>query len=831
MQGNAIARPVVRRQRDNYDVVVVGSGYGGSIAASRMARARRADGSALTVALLERGKEYLPGAFPDTPLKVVPELQVTFHDHHEGSDTALYDLHVNDDLHVFVACGLGGGSLINAGAAVIPDPRVFADPAWPDEMREEAARISKLMADRNAGSPLQGVEFGDDHLADGFERAAQMLRPTPYPENFPKPAKLAALEAMAQATGAPCVRVPINVHFGATGPNHVGVEQTACHGCGDCMTGCNHGAKNTLVMNYLPDAKRHGAEIYTHAIVTHVSPDPDGEGWLVHYRMAGSGETSFDAPPNFIRAGIVVLGAGALGSTGILMRSREKGLPLSDTLGHQFTGNGDVVGWAYGMADRVNGVGSGAARPDANDPVGPCITGIIDLRGMDKPLDEGMIIEEGSLAGAMAPLLPAAFGISDTLWGEGGKQRVSGWLRESWYKFAGMSGGAYRGKMAHTQTLLVMSHDGAAGKVELHGDVPRVVWPGVGTLPENMKIHEELKRLTIARSGTYVRNPVWSDMLGKDLITVHPLGGCPMGKSGATGVVDHKQRAFKGNGGATGTETHEGLYVMDGSVIRRSVGVNPLMTISAFAERACALIAKDRGWTIDYGFGLTGTGPVAIKGATGLRFTETMRGVLAPGANLDFEAAAAFGESNGLECHFTLTVEAEDLNALVDDATHFAGLSGIMVAKALSSKPMAVSDGRFHVFVLDPDDPSARLARYRFRLDTEEGKVYWFEGYKRMRDDPGPDLWTDITTLFVTVYAGENEQAPVFGRGILTIHLDDLFTQLRSIRIESENLTWTERIRGLKSLARLVGFMGGEMWATYGFGHHDQAGQQEAARQ
>ena len=271
MQGNSIARPVVRRQRDSYDVVIVGSGYGGSIAASRMARARRADGTPLTVALLERGREYLTGGFPDTPLKVVPEMQVTFHDHKEGSETGLYDLHVNDDLHVFVACGLGGGSLINAGAAVIPDPRVFDDPLWPSEVREEAGRIAGLMAAKEPVSALQGTHLGDDHLADGYARAAQMLRPAPYPESYPTPAKFKALEAMAQATGTTVKRVPINVHFGAAGPNHVGVEQSPCQGCGDCMTGCNHNAKNTLTMNYLPDARRHGAEIYTHAIVTHIS--------------------------------------------------------------------------------------------------------------------------------------------------------------------------------------------------------------------------------------------------------------------------------------------------------------------------------------------------------------------------------------------------------------------------------------------------------------------------------------------------------------------------------------------------------------------------------
>ena len=827
MQGIPIARPVVRRQRDAYDVVVVGSGYGGAIAASRMARARRADGSQPSVALLERGREHLTGGFPDTALKVVPEMQVTFRDRHEGAETGLYDLHVNDDLHVFVACGLGGGSLINAGAAVVPDARVFADACWPGEIRAEAARITGTCEGAIA-QVLQGCALHGDHLAEGYARAAQMLRPTPYPEHLPTPPKLRALEAMARATGQPCTRVPINVHFGAPGLNHVGVEQSPCRGCGDCMTGCNHGAKNTLMTNYLPDAKRHGAELYTQAIVTHLSREARGEGWLVHYRLADSGEQAFDAPGNFIRAGIVVLAAGVLGSTGILLRSREQGLAVSPALGRRFTGNGDVVGFAYGMADRVNGVGSGAGLPPRDDPVGPCITGIIDLRDPARPLEEGMIIEEGSLAGAMAPLLPAAFGFSEVMWGEGGGQRISGWLRESWYRFAGMAGAAYRGKMAHTQTLLAMgheaSHDGASGQVRLQGDVVRVSWPGAGSLPEALKVHAELKRLTLAREGTYVRNPVWSQMLGHQLITVHPLGGCAMGPDGGAGVVNHQHQVYQG----IGTAVHGGLYVMDGAVVPRSLGVNPLMTISALAERACALLAQERGWTIDYGFGLGSAavhGPAApLKAGTGLRFTETMRGVLAPGAALDYEAAAEQGEAQGLACQFTLTVDCADLDALVEDATHYAALSGTLTARALSPRPLAVSDGRFHVFTLDPDDTAARQVRYRMRLTAEDGREYWLEGFKRIRDDPGPDLWTDITSLFITVHDGANEQAPVFGRGILTIHPDDLLTQIMSMRIDMAGQplsgSWPRRIRGLKSLARLARFLGGEMWGAYGRAEH-----------
>jgi len=505
-----------------------------------------------------------------------------------------------------------------------------------------------------------------------------------------------------------------------------------------------------------------------------------------------------------------VLAAGALGSTGILLRSREQGLAASPALGSKFTGNGDVVGFGYGLDDRVNGVGTGAGRAAPDDPVGPCITGIIDLRDPGRPLAEGMIIEEGSLAGAMAPLLPAAFGFAETIWGEGGQQRISGWLRESWYKFSGLAGGAYRGKMAHTQTLLVMSHDGAAGQVVLHADRVRVNWPGAGNLPENLQVHEELKRLTVARGGTYVRNPVWSQALGHQLITVHPLGGCPMGETGLLGVVNHKNQVFRGDGGAA----YEGLYVMDGSVVPRSVGVNPLMTISALSERACALIASDRGWSIDYSFGLMPARPAPCGPATGLSFTETMRGVLAPGAGLDFEAAAAAGEAGGLECQVALSIAAADIDALVDDATHYAVLSGSLSAKALSARPLTISDGRFHVFVLDPDDPASRLVRYRMRLTAEDGKTYWCEGMKRMRDDPGPDLWTDITTLFITVHAGANEQAPVWGRGILTIHPDELLSEIFSMRLQTASVSWPDRIRSLKSLSRLAHFMGGEMWSN-----------------
>ena len=143
----------------HYDVVVVGSGYGGGITASRMARAKK------TVCVLERGKEFQPGEYPNTLAKAAPEMQIDAPTGHEGSKTGLYDFRINEDLNVFLGCGLGGTSLVNANVSLRAEPRVFADPAWPEAIRKEAAAIA-------AGEkPL---------LEIGYELAEQMLQPEKY---------------------------------------------------------------------------------------------------------------------------------------------------------------------------------------------------------------------------------------------------------------------------------------------------------------------------------------------------------------------------------------------------------------------------------------------------------------------------------------------------------------------------------------------------------------------------------------------------------------------------------------------------------------------------
>ena len=217
---------------EHYDVIVVGSGYGGSIAACRLSRAGR------SVALFERGREMLPGEYPSTMAEALCHLQTSGPGlgpvRQMGDKRNLYWFHTGGAMNVFSGCGLGGTSLVNANVSLRPDVQVFADVRWPAPLRDDV----------------------DGALADGYAAAISMLEPTTYPENLPRLPKIDALRVAAG--GKPVNLTPVNVTFCA-GNNRSGVYRQACVGCGGCVTGCNFAAKNTVLMNYLPDAHAHGA--------------------------------------------------------------------------------------------------------------------------------------------------------------------------------------------------------------------------------------------------------------------------------------------------------------------------------------------------------------------------------------------------------------------------------------------------------------------------------------------------------------------------------------------------------------------------------------------
>jgi cholesterol oxidase len=764
---------------DHYEVVVVGSGYGGAIVASRLARAGR------RVCVLERGAEREPGEFPDRELEMLEAAQIDAPGAvgHKGSRTGLYEFHLNHDLNVFVGCGLGGTSLVNANVSLPPEKRVFDDRVWPQELRDDVPT----------------------RLTDGFERAAEMLKPQPYPEGARELAKLNALERSAeQIAGDRFYRPPINVTF-EDGINHVGIEQRECVLCGDCVSGCNHRAKNTLMMNYLPDARSHGAEIFTCAAVRAV--ERAGDEWVVSYQLLETGREAFDAPPLFVRANVVVLAAGALGSTEILLRSKEHGLSVSNRVGSRFSGNGDVLAFAYNAEHEINGIGFGNRDPEEMEAVGPCITGIIDLRDQAQ-LDDGMVIEEGSVPGGIGSFMPVLLAAAAHLEGAPPDVRLSDRLSAEGREAQSLLLGPRHGAVRNTQVFLTMTHDGSGGTLRLDDDRVRVVWPGVGGKEIFQEVDRKLDAASAALEATAVRDPIWTEPLGKKLITVHPLGGCPMGADAASGAVDHKGRVFSGD---EGPEVHDGLYVCDGSIVPRSLGVNPLLTISALAERCAALLAEDRGWEIDYRLPSRPPPGTAAR-MVGIEFTERMSGFVSTTVSDDYPAAARAAEEAGQSFAFVLTIHAPDVKRFVRQPEHEARMGGTVTAPALSRAPLTVADGTFNLFVDDREEANTKNMRYRMRLSDEDGRSYWFEGFKVIRDDGRLDVWPDTTTLYVTLHDGPDADAPVLGKGILRISPQDFLRQLTTMRSTGAS----DRRRGIEAVVEFGRFFAGTLFHVYG---------------
>lgn len=766
--------------KSHYTVVVVGSGYGGGIAASRLARAGQ------QVCLLERGREIIPGEYPDTQIEAAQELQLNTPDGRIGSRLAMFDVHVNDCINAVVGCGLGGTSLINANVSLRAVPGVWKDPRWPAEV------IADLPT----------------RVEEGYRAAEAMLRPNPYPDAYPQIAKLEALAESARSTGdgESFYRPPINVTF-QDGPSPAGVPQKACVNCGDCVSGCNYWAKNTTLMNYLPDAWNHGAEIFTEVSVRTLERRADGR-WIVRFELLGEGRRTFDAPDLFITADVVILSAGTLGSSEILLRSKQDGLPLSDQVGARFSGNGDVLAFAFDCDRPIHGIGFGTHQPGELPPVGPCITGIIDLRHTED-VEQGFVIEEGSIPGALAPILPASFAALGNIIGVEAADPTTSRVVERLKAAESILLGSYRGAVDATQTYLVMAHDGSQGQLVLEDDRLRIDWPGVGEKPIFQTVNDKLQQISEVLGGVFIKNPIWTKPLDNSLVSVHPLGGCCMGEDAGSGVVNHKGQVFSGAGG---NAVYDNLYVSDGSIIPMSLGVNPLLTISAISERNMGLLCADRGWVIDQTLPSQPRQAPAPVLTPGIRFTETMKGHFSTVVKDDYERAEKQGEEAGSTMQFTLTIQANDLDALIDNPAHTATIVGTVASRALSAEALTVAEGTFNLFVDNPDGVDVRNMIYRMTLDSVEGKTFFFAGFKRVDDSSLLQLWPQTTTLYVTVYEGADETGPVFGKGILHIEPLDFARQMTTMKV----INAPDMKAQVEGMARFGSFFAGVLFDAYG---------------
>ncbi len=223
------------------------------------------------------------------------------------------------------------------------------------------------------------------------------------------------------------------------------------------------------------------------------------------------------------------------------------------------------------MKETVNAVGVGHPSKVPDLIVGASVSGHTELP--DESLARTIMIEEGALPSALAPMLPVMFLPNGRLLGA----------------LQSLVNGVYKGPFARLQTYFVVGHDSASGRFSLADDRITLAWPNAKDEPIYAQIDETLGKLVSSAGGDYVKNPLAGTLMGHQPATAHPLGGCGMGDDRGSGVVDHKGRVFDA-ASAGSADVHHGLYVADGAVMARSLGVNPLLTITALAERAMSLI-------------------------------------------------------------------------------------------------------------------------------------------------------------------------------------------------------------------------------------------------
>jgi cholesterol oxidase len=569
----ALAKDWHQRRPDGYDVVVIGSGYGGAITAARLATAQW-PGTKPSICVLERGKEWLPGQFPDRLSDAAHEVRSPV------NPLGLYDFQFGADIGVFVGSGLGGTSLINANVAIQPDNEVFDDPQWPQAIRDarDASQLQQYFSRVKAT-----LAAGQHPHVDELSKAKLLQQ---------------GANGVAGAEFAP-VDIAVNFQFEQAN-NHWGVPQRRCINCGDCVTGCNVGAKNTLDVNYLAIAKHGGADLFTQVEVRRVEKNPGG-GFLVHYRRR---ESASSLPEEGTIEGkrVVVLAAGALGSTEILLRSRQQGLSLADTLGTRLSGNGDFFGVAYNGDHRADVLGWGAypasdraqrLQPQSGPTLlpGPTIVSRVKYN-TNGPVGERITVEDTSI-----PLLYVDTARSVFAWVIGHDTDAGDFFEEHSRRVRDI--GAFdprleSGALNHTLLYLVMGKDNASGQVDLHPitNAVRIRWPGVGNQTVFEKANQLILNHAAALGATFVENPLWRFTLFQTLLTVHPLGGCPMGEDHTTGLVNDVGQVFDAGG-----NLHEGLHVSDGSIIPTALNVNPFLTISALTERIAEMLVTGLGGT------------------------------------------------------------------------------------------------------------------------------------------------------------------------------------------------------------------------------------------
>ncbi|MGH8792342.1 MAG: FAD-dependent oxidoreductase [Stackebrandtia sp.] len=528
----------------HYDVAVIGSGFGGSVAALRLTE------KGYKVGVLEAGRRFDDPSEPD-PRKRHAQLPKTSWRMRRYlwaprlGMLGIQRIHLlrgkpGSRVLVLAGAGVGGGSLVYANTLYRPPRPFFDDPQWRD------------------------ITDWESELAPFYDRAEQMLGVVDNPAATPADA---AVRRVAEQLGVEKTfrLTPVGVFFGAEGETvddpyfgGAGPKRRACVLCGSCMTGCRQGAKNMLTENYLYLAERAGATIHPRTTVTRLSP-LDGGGYRVETRRTGGlrrGRHVFTADQ-------VVLAAGAYGTQSLLHRMLAEGdLPrLSTRLGKLTRTNSEallgVERFRTAGDDHSKGLAiTSSFHPDAQTHVEPVRYG---------PGSNSMALLRTLLVDG-----PAEGSRGTPRW-----LKLLGWIALRPWQLARIL--KIRNWSRRAIIALVMQHRDNSVTVGMrrgrlrasvgHGE-PNPTWLPIG--------HEVARRLAAETGG--MAGGTWLDLVNIPT-TAHFIGGCVIGATPDEGVVDPYHRVFG----------HPGLHIVDGSSISANLGVNPSLTIAAQAERAMSL--------------------------------------------------------------------------------------------------------------------------------------------------------------------------------------------------------------------------------------------------
>ncbi len=551
----------------HFDAVIIGSGFGGSVTAYRLAEA------GLRVCLLERGKAYPPNSFPRAPHR----MKKNFWDPSEGL-YGMFNVWSFDELGAVVCSGLGGGSLIYANVLIRKDERWFVKEDlhnggyeyWPitrADLDPHYDRVEKMLGAQRY--PFDREPYNETHKTKEYEAAAKRLG---LDWQLPNLAVTFGNEGEDPVPGEPIKEEHKNLH---------GRTRYTCRLVGECDFGCNFGSKNTLDYNYLSEAKRLGADIRTLCETRRFKPR-DGGGYAVHYvhhqpDPEHEGETTDTSalPEHTITAERLILSAGAFGSTFLLLKSRGAFPGLGDRLGTRFCGNGDLM--TFAMKSRKEVDGEQVPRL-INAGYGPVITSAVRVADEeDGGEGRGFYVEDAGYPEAVNWMLEVVDAPTDTVWDfwrSIARRFLDKLLSRQPETDLGAEVASLLGSTelsAGLLPLLGMGRDIPDGIMELREGRLNVDWRVEKSGPYFDRIRETMRDITEEMGARY------SDPLAhlNQLVTVHPLGGCPMGRDKSEGVVDSHGEVFG----------YPGFYIADGSVMPGPVGTNPSLTIAALADR------------------------------------------------------------------------------------------------------------------------------------------------------------------------------------------------------------------------------------------------------